>query len=55
MIKKHTLTRVAITKAATRSTIRIPKVSFHFFVKLKNEIINKVLTFVSILKLRHKT
>ena len=55
MTKEHTLTRVAIIKAATRTTIRIPKVSFHFFDKLKDEIINKVLTFVSILKLRHKS
>ena len=36
-------------------TIRVPKVLFHFFDKLKYEIRNKDLIFVSILKLRYKT
>ena len=35
--------------------IRVPKVPFCFLDKLKHEIRNKVLIFVSILKLRHKT
>ena len=36
-------------------TIRVPKVSFCFFDELKYEIRNKVLIFVSLLKLRQKT
>ena len=35
--------------------IHVPKVPFRFFDKLKYEIKNKVLIFVSILKLRQKT
>ena len=35
--------------------IRVPKVPFRFFDKLKYEIRHKVLIFVYILKLRHKT
>ena len=35
-------------------SIRAPKVPFRFFNKLKYEIRNKVLIFVSILKLRQK-
>ena len=38
-----------------REGIRVPKVLFHFFDKLKYEIRNKDLIFVSILKLRQKT
>ena len=37
------------------SRICVPKVPFRFFDKLKYEIRNKVLIFVSILKLRQKT
>ena len=36
------------------SRIRVPEVPFHFFDKLKYEIRNKILVFVSMLKLRHK-
>ena len=35
--------------------IRVPKVPFYFFNKLKREIRNKVLIFLFILKLRNKT
>ena len=35
--------------------IRVPNVPFHFFDKLKYEIRNKDLIFISILKLRYKT
>ena len=37
------------------SKIRVPKVPFHIFYKLKYEIRKKVLIFVFILKLEHKT
>ena len=35
--------------------IRVPKAPFRFFDKLKYQIRNKVLIFVSIMKLRYKT
>ena len=35
--------------------INVPKMSFYFFKKLKFEIVDKVLIFVSTLKLKHKT
>ena len=38
-----------------RIIIRVPKVPFRFFDKLKYEVRNKVLIFVSVLKLRQKT
>ena len=37
------------------TSIRVPKVPFRFYDKLKYETRNKVPIFVSILKLRHKT
>ena len=40
---------------AQAKTIRVPKVPFRFFDILKYEIRNRVLIFVSILKLRLKT
>ena len=45
----------AIFVVTISTTIRVPKVPFRFFDKSKYEIRNKVLIFVSILKLRQKT
>ena len=51
---KHLCQRLFFNKVAGLR-IRVPKVPFRFFDKLKYEIKNKVLIFVSILKLRQKT
>ena len=48
-------TQITDTETFAFITIRIPKVPFRFFNKLKYKIRNIVLIFVSILKLRHTT
>ena len=51
-LKKSYTKRSGETITSLVIPIRVTKVSFHFFDKLKYEIRNKVLIFVSTLKLR---